>query len=35
MATTLEKMRRLEQYLAAEKSLTDSVLDTTLDKLTC
>ena len=33
MATTLEKVRRLEQYLAAEKSLTDSVLDTTLDKL--
>lgn len=33
MVTAFEKVRRLEQYLAAEKSLTDSVLDTTLDKL--
>ncbi len=33
MVTTLEKVRRLEQYLAAEKSVNDPVLDTTLDKL--
>lgn len=33
MTTTLEKVRRLEQYLSAERSPTDPVLDTTLDKL--
>ena len=32
MASTLEKLRRLEQYLASNAS-ADSVLDTTIDKL--
>lgn len=33
MVTTLEKVRRLEQYLAADNSSVDSVLDTTINKL--
>ena len=33
MATTLEKIRRLEQSLAADNSTVDPVLDMTIDKL--
>jgi hypothetical protein len=33
MLTTLDKVRRLEQYLAIDNSTVDPVLDTTLDKL--
>lgn len=33
MTTTLEKVRRLEKYLAVDRSATDPVLDTTIDKL--
>jgi len=32
LATTLEKIKRLEQYLASDASV-DPVLDTTIDKL--
>lgn len=33
MVTTLEKVRRLEQYLAVDNSTVDQVMDTTIDKL--
>jgi hypothetical protein len=33
MVTTLEKVRRLEQYLAVDNSTVDPVMDTTIDKL--
>jgi len=33
MITTLEKVRRLEQYIAADSSTVDPVLDMTIDKL--
>ncbi|NJN94148.1 MAG: hypothetical protein HC875_08675 [Anaerolineales bacterium] len=33
MLTTLDKVKRLEQYLAADNSTVDPVLDTTIDKL--
>ena len=33
MSTTLEKIRRLEQYLAADNSAVDNVLEATIDKL--
>ncbi len=33
MTTTLEKVRRLEQYLAVDSSTVDPVLDTTINKL--
>ena len=33
MPTTLEKIQRLEQYLANDSSKADPVLDSTIDKL--
>jgi len=33
MVTTLEKVRRLEQYIAIDSSAVDYVLDMTVDKL--
>lgn len=33
MTTTLEKVRRLEQYLSVGRSTADPVLDTTINKL--
>ncbi|GAB4424935.1 MAG: hypothetical protein Fur0044_22990 [Anaerolineae bacterium] len=33
MFSTLEKVKRLEQYLAVDNSTVDPVLDTTIDKL--
>jgi len=33
MMTTLEKVRRLEQYIAVDNSAVDPVLDMTIDKL--
>ena len=33
MASTLEKIRRLEQYLSVSSSAVDPVLDMTVDKL--
>ncbi len=33
MTATLEKVRRLEQYLAVDSSTVDPVLDTTINKL--
>ena len=33
MITTLEKVRRLEQYLAVDNSTVDPILDTTINKL--
>jgi hypothetical protein len=33
MSTTLEKVRRLEQYLAADNTTVDAILETTIDKL--
>lgn len=33
MVTTLEKVRRLEQYLAADSSTVDPVLDIAINKL--
>ncbi len=33
MASTLEKIKRLEQYLSADNAAVDSVMDRTLDKL--
>jgi hypothetical protein len=33
MLTTLDKVKRLEQYLAVDNSTVDPVLDTTIDKL--
>ena len=33
MVTTLEKVRRLEQYIAVDSSTVDYVLDMTVDKL--
>ncbi len=33
MMTTLEKVRRLEQYIAVSNSAADPVLDMTLDKI--
>jgi len=33
MVTTLEKVRRLEQYIAVDSSAVDNVLEMTVDKL--
>ena len=33
MMTTLEKVRRLEQYIAVSTTMVDPVLDMTIDKL--
>lgn len=33
MVTTLEKVRRLEQYLAVDNSTVDPVMDTSINKL--
>lgn len=33
MLTTLDKIKRLEQYLAADNSTVDPVVDLTIDKL--
>jgi hypothetical protein len=33
MTTTLEKVRRLEQYLAGSSSTADPILDSTINKL--
>jgi hypothetical protein len=33
MMTTLEKVRRLEQYIAVNSSIVDPVLDMSIDKI--
>jgi hypothetical protein len=33
MGSTLEKIKRLEQYIAADKAAVDSIIERTLDKL--